>query len=682
MQKLQLYISGERIDLFRDESVSMTQTIQNVKDISKIFTEFTQTFTLPASSTNNKIFKHYYNFDISGGFDARNKVNASIELNYIPFKTGFIKLEGVEMKKNKAYNYRITFFGNTINLKDLLGEDLLSSLSTLNSYNLIYNSTNIKNNLEGSLGTIITPLITHTDQLYYNSSETNTSGNLYPSGTNGVLWSQLKFAIRLNPIIDAIESRYAVANGFSSNIVFSNDFLNNSAPFGSLYMWLHRKTGDVEPAQQVSISYNQVPEFTNTVGTPDTGMVNGALRIFTQNIQYGALLQNDLVLTPTSGTNTIPYNVQIFKNGSLFYQITDLIGTQTIGKTEMGSLTPADYTVSIGSTGSVIFSAGDIEWIIAGTGASTGWSDQWDSTLQFEAVTTFDFIITQQIPEIKVIDFLTGIFKMFNLTAYVDETNTIVVKTLDSYYSASSVVWDIDKYLDVKTSQVNVALPFKEIEFSYSGRGTLLAKQYEQLENIGWGTLRYTLNNETFDAPNNTYKVSVPFEHMQFERLADAGTTAYKTIQYGRFVNDNQQSYFGKPLIFYGYKIENGTDIAILTSPSVAATINDYIIPSNSLDIDSSVSTTNINFSLEVNEYTLDSSFTGTLFQNNYLTYISDVFNSSRRLTKIKAFLPLQIIYNLQLNDKLKVRQQNYKINSLTTNLISGESSIEILNVV
>ena len=217
---------------------------------------------------------------------------------------------------------------------------------------------------------------------------------------------------------------------------------------------------------------------------------------------------------------------------------------------------------------------------------------------------------------------------MFNLTAYVDETNTIVVKTLDSYYSASSVVWDIDKYLDVKTSQVNVALPFKEIEFSYSGRGTLLAKQY------------------------------------------------------GRFVNDNQQSYFGKPLIFYGYKIENGTDIAILTSPSVAATINDYIIPSNSLDIDSSVSTTNINFSLEVNEYTLDSSFTGTLFQNNYLTYISDVFNSSRRLTKIKAFLPLQIIYNLQLNDKLKVRQQNYKINSLTTNLISGESSIEILNVV
>ena len=56
MQKLQLYISGTRVDLFKDESVSMTQTIQNVRDIAKIFTEFTQSFTVPASKINNILF--------------------------------------------------------------------------------------------------------------------------------------------------------------------------------------------------------------------------------------------------------------------------------------------------------------------------------------------------------------------------------------------------------------------------------------------------------------------------------------------------------------------------------------------------------------------------------------------------------------------------------------------------
>ena len=38
MQVIQLYIEGQRVDMFKDESVSITQTIQNVKDISKVFT--------------------------------------------------------------------------------------------------------------------------------------------------------------------------------------------------------------------------------------------------------------------------------------------------------------------------------------------------------------------------------------------------------------------------------------------------------------------------------------------------------------------------------------------------------------------------------------------------------------------------------------------------------------------
>jgi hypothetical protein len=98
MQTIQLYIGGTRVDMFDDESVSITQTIKNVKDIEKVFTSFTKQFTLPASKTNNKLFKHYYNFDIVDGFDARKKVNANIELNHIPFKKGKLKLDGVEMK--------------------------------------------------------------------------------------------------------------------------------------------------------------------------------------------------------------------------------------------------------------------------------------------------------------------------------------------------------------------------------------------------------------------------------------------------------------------------------------------------------------------------------------------------------------------------------------------------------
>ena len=89
-----------------------------------------------------------------------------------------------------------------------------------------------------------------------------------------------------------------------------------------------------------------------------------------------------------------------------------------------------------------------------------------------------------------------------------------------------------------------------------------------------------------------------------------------------------------------------------------------------------------IHFQVETNEYTDTTQFTDTLFDDYYTNYISDVFNNDRRLTKVKAYLPLKIIYNLELNDRVSIGNQEYIINSLTTNLINGKSDIELLNVV
>ena len=133
---LELYIKDEndsdiRVDMFKDESVSITQTIQDARDIGSVFTDFTRTFSLPASQTNNKIFKHYYKSDIVNtentllsDFDARKRRSARIELNQMPYKKGHIRLDGVNMKDNKPYTYRVTFFGETVNLITLMGRSI------------------------------------------------------------------------------------------------------------------------------------------------------------------------------------------------------------------------------------------------------------------------------------------------------------------------------------------------------------------------------------------------------------------------------------------------------------------------------------------------------------------------------------------------------------------------------
>ena len=134
--------------------------------------------------------------------------------------------------------------------------------------------------------------------------------------------------------------------------------------------------------------------------------------------------------------------------------------------------------------------------------------------------------------------------------------------------------------------------------------------------------------------------------------------------------------------MFYPIKISGGTAISFRNTASSHQSLTVYNVPSNSLALASGTSTTNINFSLEQNEYTLDTSFTGTLFENFYKNFLTDIYNNKRRLTKVKAYIPLKMIYNLKLNDQISLNNNSYRINSITTNLTTGESSIELLNIV
>jgi len=686
MRRLQLYIGAERVDLFKDETVSLTQTIQNVKDIAKVFTEFTQTFSVPASSVNNKIFKHYYNFDISGGFDARNKVAASLELNDLPFKTGLIALQGVDLKNNVAHTYKITFYGNTVNLKDVLGADQLASLADLNQYSLEYNYTNVKDKLEAGAGPLIAPLITHTNRLFYDSSVHSAAiNNLYYNshGTyndNGVLWSELKFAITLQAIIDAIEEKYP-------SIVFSDDFFNNASnvDFNNLFMWLHRKKGNVETTTaQGGFSWTTVPfsVFSET-GERVAGLTNQSLVLGGDFINgYG---ETPLSITPVG---TDPYSVRVLQDGAIYLQDTDVIGSINYFDTEETTLPAGTYTLEIAAENTVNFLANGISWRaeLYDTAPETAGVLIVKNFNLFNTDLKNQFTITEQIPKMKIIDFLTAIFKMFNLTAYVDDVGTIVVRTLDSYYAASTTVYNIDKYLDTTTSKVDIALPFKEIFFSYKGLGTILAEKYNQINNIEWGTEKYTPTNTQFTTPSESYKVEVPFEHMMFERLPDVDTFTNTEILYGVCIDDNLEPYIGEPLIFYReftpFFVDQ-TPIALKeTEASAPDEITTYNMPSNSWSLNPATSTSNINFSNEFNEYTLSTDFTGTLFNNYYLNYIKDVFNTQRRLTKVTAYLPMKVYYNLKLNDLIELGQDSYKINSLTTDLTTGKTEFELLNTI
>jgi len=685
-RELQLYIQDTRVDLFKDETVSLTDTIQNVRDIAKIFTTFTKTFTLPASAVNNKLFKHYYNFDIlntsltKSAFDARKKVAARIELNHVPFKEGKIKLEGVDMKSNQPSAYRVTFFGNTVDLKDIIGEDKLNVLTSLNSLNKDFDESSIKTHLETNPASsdIIVPLITHTQRLYYDSGDNDhNTGNLDPtSNKHGVRWDNLKYAIRVHNIIEAIQTQYS--------LTFSSDFFTETSndQYSKLFMWLHRKKGVVETGDQITNFPSLVDGWSVAGGSSGyTSMINtSTLRITEDAATHGTAFTLQL-LSPT-GT----YDLLIEKDGVSFYSENGISASKTINLYTQGGSTVSegDYTVTITVTSAVTFT--NIGWEIDIEESDSPLIIDQFNTGSYTAAATFEFVITSQIPEMKVIDFLSGIFKMFNLTAFVNNAGTIVVKTLDSYYSGGAT-YDITEYVDVESSQVNVALPFKEIQFGYGDTDSFFAAIHNQLFNKEWGTSDFN-NNEALDG--GLYKIELPFGHMKFERLVDIHDSSSTATQWGWSVDDNQDSYIGKPVLFYPVYTSVGSKTISFVdgvNPETGVFNSDVEItgsinmPSNSVAFASGTSTANINFFNELNEYTGDDTFTGTLFQNFYSTYIGQVFDSKNRLSKIKARLPMNILLNYSLADKFRISGTEYRINSITTNLTTGEADIELLNV-
>ena len=142
MYRVNLYIDGQEADLFQNEGIEINLNVQNIKDISKVYGDFTNSFTIPASAANNKIFKHYYNVDIYGGFDAKLRVDAFIEVNNNLFRAGVVELESVQIKSGEPYAYGIGFYSNMTSLKDSFGEDTLNVLD-LSVQDHAYNDVNI-----------------------------------------------------------------------------------------------------------------------------------------------------------------------------------------------------------------------------------------------------------------------------------------------------------------------------------------------------------------------------------------------------------------------------------------------------------------------------------------------------------------------------------------------------------
>ena len=685
-REVQLFIQDTRVDLFQDETISVTDSIQNVSDISKVFTPFSKQFNLPASSTNNKLFKHYYNFDIQDGFDARFTVSARIEINHVPFKSGKLRLNGVGMKNNLPHTYKVVFFGEPNSLKELFGDEDLSSLNGLSTYDIKsdtvtgdvedafktglqstgLNATNISNR------NIVVPLITLQNYYSYDTPSTNRLDNVLFSN----LKKELKPAIKVLRIIEAIQTQYNLTFNMSDDGSLKTFF--GSDVFDELYLWLHRQKtphNDLNSTtQSFGINYNSLgvkktlSDYTIISGGGTDVLSGGKLTInegesYSLRFRFIASSANvpiEIVSKDKTTNELLGVQERITTAGAMtvsFIGLTSGNLSSRVFDPEIRFNNNTNQAISFSAQTTLLNFGLEIDKTVNGV-----------TTQHFYANNSFQLaymiFIQDYLPKIKVIDFLTGLFKMFNLVAYSKKgTSTIFVQTFDDFMTLGTSR-DITEYIDINQSTIDRPVPYNQINFKYSPPVTQTSLRFINDYAQVFGDLNYS-SPEKYDG--QAFNIDVPFERSVLINLRDnSGVLTNNVLAW--WVDADSKTTLGKPYLFFNRLIDSSSNTI------TTGNFTSYNAASNV----SSDENHTLNFGAEYDEFNKDIN-ANSLFSRFYEQYVVQTYNQNGRIIKVSANLPISFVLNYGVNDIIVINGQEYYINSIQTDLTTGKSQLELI---
>lgn len=675
MNKVDIYVNDTLLDIFDDEQITINLSVQNVQDISKVFTDFTQGFTVPASPTNNAALGYYYRNDVDGSFDGRFRQPARIEINSLPFRTGVVELESVQLKGTEAYAYTLTFYGDVVSLSDLFGEDYLYDLN-FSAYNYDYTDDKIFERFTAEdYDPLFIPLMSPVKNwIYDSSSSSHDDNNIAWHGSHGqahgINYYELKPALKVWAILDAMEAKYG--------ITFTGSFIS-SAPFTDLALWLHRAEGYMfdngEDIAWALIDMNRVQSGADVFDiTTDT---------------FTSPADNDYQFRITMTNVNENYELGVFINGQLNGSAKVNAHPSTSVQTIFDIYVPLEAEVQLfirpQAVTSITFQCTDYTCDQLDRETGTPVANEFSVDQTASQSVTFTVDITQLMPEIKVKDFLGGILKMYNMVIVPNSATSFLLQPLDDWYAAGSDK-DYQTYFDITEYAVNRPPLYREIEFKYQETQQILGAQYRNTNNTGFGDLRAFFN---FDA--DTLQIQVPFECPLFERLTDVDSgdltdvLVYKSIN-NEIADDgvSLKPYLGAPVLFYAkYGLDiSSSPISFVDSDGTTERVVETCWYANTSNSFSSVSAANsICFGADIDPYHLQS-VSKSLYYNYWTQYITDLYAKSRRIYSVTAVLPIGEIITMDLKNPVIWNNQKFIVNAAQLNMTTGKATFELLNVV
>ena len=646
MRDVQIYIEGKRLELFNDEKIEINSSVQNIQDIAKVFTDFSQSFTVPASTINNQIFQHFYQSDVNATIDHQIRREAKIEIDLTTFRTGKIQIEKSNLKNGSVESYTLTFYGDIVTLSDLIGDEKMNTLD-LSAYSHLYTGSEVQSRItdNGNLD-VRYPLVSSL-RVWQNSGG---GVNDITQTAHAISYTELFPAIKISRLFQAIEAKY--------NIDFQGLFLTDKR-FTECFMHLKNKAEFKfrTAFQRVNLT-NEYP-----APTPETDyfdLVEDSLHI--QQDDLGTFYHKVQVTVAAVSSSVIKYYVDVYENG-IYLTTLENQGIATFDVITYANDSGLDKTITLNISSDFPLTmtvnlnyqrqswqadpaGGAVDVLITNNYTAFGASQSLIGVVDLSAT----------MPDMKIADFITGILKKFNLTCYGLSPYTFQIEPLEDWYKKGRIL-NITPYTDIDSVDIERIKIYKEISFAHEVSQSFTNTKFYDTFGRYYGDLQQAYNYES-----NEYQVKVPFENLLFQKFT--GTN----LQVGYYLDKTLAPYIPKPSLMYleelktcSFKFDNGSTIPTITTYRPFGQDLTYNNFKWSLNFGADISTLyNV-----VNP--------NSLYSVYYSGYLNNLYARKNRMYTYKTKLPISILTSLRLNDRLIIRDKRYIINEMKSELTSGE---------
>jgi hypothetical protein len=701
------------VDLYENENISLNWSFNDIKELTPKG-NYSRTFRIPFTPTNASIFGFIQEntFQFSG-FNPKRKINASITVDTIPIIEGYVQFKAAYTSNGEVSDLEIVFFGNTVDFFKTIGDADFKN----------YIGAELQTDYNDNLSYSILSTYNASTQIYLGFADRgqNWVGQIDEPGTRSIYSTNQDVACSIGELTPYVSARYIFdkifsLSGFEFNDVDSATLVNQldkmwipwSGEAGYIQTEGNPETANFKleagiDGQTVTnadfvltvidgLNYRvcELPNMTevfdfgnNVTGNVYTAPISGRYQLYGNiSIEIDAPLNSNLNVGIITTYGGIDY-IQPYHKAFDFFnpQSGSWILNTPIQRNAVTSWNPnyqADNYLYSGTTARlVLYSIGSTS------------IDNFTGTITFRDINVSqeNIFLSKSItkpffgnpidwaanaPVMKCNEFISSLFKMFNLVVIADDVNPklLTFVPIQEYLSQGNTKdWSnkIDLSKDI-TLTSTADYQAQENLWTYKASTDYLNSLYNSQGSRTYG--RLLLVDPENDFTTNDFKVELMFSPTPLALIKNTDFPIPKFISStGQYVNG------GARIL---YKTSSTIDINLIddvTETIVTQTLDlfshyDILIPD--------LASEDLNFGQEIPLHQIVSTPFKTLYQMYWNDYIADIYAPDARI--IEAFFALDFadIYQFKFNDKIYIKDSYYRILEISDYVVGMQDTVKV----